>query len=146
MTTAGFKFAKPVRPEKERKPLRRGKPLRAKRWGIKPRRPRRLDKPQSDPARLEWVRGETCAVWWRVSRRYPCEGRTEACHEGPKPGMSMKCDDAQTMPMCTAHHRQWTDHVGMFKGWSKERRRAWADERIAETTARYLSHGGRRGS
>jgi len=56
----------------------------------------------------------------------------------------MKCPDAETLPMCTAHHRQWTDHAGVFKGWTKEQRRRWADERIAETTARYLSHGNRR--
>ncbi len=56
----------------------------------------------------------------------------------------MKCPDAATMPMCSRHHREWTDHTGVFKGWMKEQRREWADARIAETTARYLSHGARR--
>jgi len=137
-------------------PLQRRTRLMPKRWGIRPRRPRRLDKPQSDPARLEWVREQPClvpelllshgregasALMFSIAR---CRGRTEACHEGRKPGMAMKCDDALTLPMCSAHHRQWTDHTGIFKGWTKEQRRSWADERIAETTARYLSHGNKR--
>jgi hypothetical protein len=79
-----------------------------------------------------------------VSAPGPCAGRTESCHEGRKPGLALKCPDSQTMPMCSLHHRQWTDHTGVFKGWTKEQRRHWADERIAETTARYLSHGSRR--
>lgn len=124
-------------------PLKRRTRLRAKRWGIRPRRPRRLDKPQSDPARLDWVRMQQCAVAPRTGFAR-CNGLTEACHEGRKPGMAMKCPDAETMPMCTLHHRQWTDHTGLFKGWTKEQRRTWADERIAETTARYLSHGNKR--
>ena len=122
-------------------PLKRRSQLRPKRWGIKPRRPRRLDKPQSDPARLAWVREQVCTLG---AQGYICGGRTEAAHEGRKPGLALKCPDAQTIPLCQTHHRQWTDHTGVFKGWTKEQRRAWAEERIAETTARYLSHGNRR--
>lgn len=132
--------------------LARKTPLRAKRWGIKYKPPRRLSKPQSDPARLAWVREQACAIhagwiWQRGDEDVfdeQCQGRTEACHEGRKPGTSMKCPDSETMPMCSRHHRMWTDHTGIFKGWKKQERREWADARIAETTARYLSHGSRR--
>lgn len=140
----------------KRTPLQRRTRLRPKRWGVRPRRPRRLDKPQSDPERLAWVREQLCAAWFppyetgedaigfTTTVYAHCYGRTEACHEGRTPGMALKCPDAETMPMCSSHHRQWTDHTGIFKGWTKEQRRTWADERIAETTARYLSHGNRR--
>jgi hypothetical protein len=131
------------RPKKARRPMKRTR--------IRSRRPRRLDTAQSDPARLAFVREQACVV--PFSETLPgsgfavtggCKGRTEACHEGKKPGIGMKCNDAETLPMCSSHHGQWTDHRGVFAGWTKEQRRQWADERIAETTARYLSAGARR--
>jgi len=77
---------------------------------------------------------------------HDCEGRIEVCHEGRTgKGMGTRCPDSETIPMCTALHRQWTEHRGWFAGWSKTERREWADARIAETTALYLSHGSRRG-
>jgi hypothetical protein len=79
-----------------------------------------------------------------VVTAHECTGRIEVCHEGPKPGLSMRCPDSETIPMCTGLHRQWTEHRGWFAGWTKAERREWADARIAETTALYLSHGSRR--
>lgn len=76
---------------------------------------------------------------------HACEGRIEVCHEGRTgKGMGTRCPDSETIPMCTGLHRQWTEHRGWFAGWTKEKRREWADARIAETTALYLSHGSRR--
>lgn len=130
------------KPKPRKKPLRPGQHRRT--W-MRAKRPRRLDGPGSDPARLDWVRTQQCALGVTLfSARQHCAGRTEACHEGRKPGMAMKCSDAETIPLCQAHHRQWTDHTGHFAGWSKEARRTWADHHIAETTARYLSAGSRR--
>jgi hypothetical protein len=80
----------------------------------------------------------------RLNPLHRCRGVIEACHEGPKPGVAMKCSDALTLPLCSGAHDEWTRHVGYFKGWPKAARRAWADERIAETTALLLAHGGRR--
>jgi len=78
--------------------------------------------------------------------RHECAGRIEVCHEGRTgKGMGTRCPDSETIPMCTGLHRQWTEHRGWFRGWSKAERREWAAERIAETTALYLSHGSRRG-
>jgi len=131
------------------KPVRRTPPLKAgqhRRKYIRAKRPRRLDGPHSDPAWLTSVRLLPCALL-KFDPEHVCRGRIEACHEAKKPGVGMKCADrGGTMPMCAAAHDHWTRHVGFFRGWPKEKRRAWADERIAETTALLLSHGGRRGS
>lgn len=142
-----------------RSPLKRQTPLRAKRWGIKPRRPRRLSGPGADPARMGFVAELPCVgvtfgrdglvFIFRNGRGgyglpHECKGRIEVCHEGRTPGVSMRCPDAETIPMCTSLHRQWTEHRGWFAGWTKAERREWADARIAETTALYLSHGSRR--
>jgi len=80
-----------------------------------------------------------------VTERHCCIGRIEVCHEGRTgKGMGTRCPDSETIPMCTGLHRQWTEHRGWFAGWTKEERREWAEARIAETTALYLSHGSRR--
>jgi hypothetical protein len=117
--------------------------LTALRW-MKRRPPRRLDRPQNDVARLDWCRRQPC---YRCGREPTEERPNQACHEGRKPGTSLKCTDAETFPMCPDCHRQWTDGQstnGFARHWDKAQRRAWADERIAEATARYLSHGNRR--
>lgn len=130
--TKGFAFAKPTRPEKERA-----------RKGVRAKRPRRLNRPQSDPARISWLHTQPC-VLLQFDSDHLCHGRIEACHEGRKPGTAMKCPDDQTIPLCSGAHRDWTNHRGFFRGWLKMKRRQWADARIAETTARYLSAGNRR--
>lgn len=148
--TAAPMFPKPEPRAKERKPWRRSKPIRA-------RRARRLDDPkQSDPARLTWVHFEMCEVrrieerpgYFRILTKAQacCRGRVEAAHEGEKkPGIALKSPDGSSIALCRRHHRQWTDHVGAFAGWGRDRRRDWADRRGAATQARYLSHGNRRG-
>lgn len=143
-------FPKPERREKPRKrlatraPLKRTTRLAAKRWGIKAKPPRRLGKPQNDEARKAWCRLQPCYRCRREpTEKYP----SQACHEGRKPGMSLKCVDALTFPMCGTCHREWTDGQstnGFARHWSKAKRREWADEQIALATSRYLSHGNRR--
>jgi hypothetical protein len=130
---------KPERREKERKPLRRSSRLQAKRWGIKPRRARRLDTAQSNPAFLAWVHGESCCL---AGPR--CAGRIEAHHAGRKPGMALKAPDDTCVPLCTRHHDELTTHRGAFAGMSREALRALQDEWIAATYGRWLSHGARR--
>ena len=111
-----------------------------------------MSTPQNDEARKQWCREQSCCfrdgwIWVRGDESIwdeTCRGRTEAAHEGRKPGVGMKCPDSETIPLCRRHHGDWTDHVGFFKGWTKAERREWADERIAAATAQYLSHGNRR--
>ena len=142
--TAALKFPKPV-PRVNRKPsgLKRSY-IQRKTW-MKRRRPRRLDTAQSNPARLDWVHYEVCIGVGRIPG-HVCRGRIEACHEGRKPGLAMKCPDDETVPMDTQLHRDWTNHRGFFAGWTKAQRREWMDERIAEVQSNWLGHGGRRGT
>jgi hypothetical protein len=135
-------FPKPEPKERTRKPLRRTSRLKALTW-MKRRRPRRLSGPGADPVRLAAVRLLPCTML-RLNPLHRCRGVIEACHEGPKPGVAMKCPDSETVPFCSAAHGEWQQHRGFFRGWLKAARREWMDERIAEVTARYLSAGNRR--
>ncbi len=124
------------------KPLKRSTPLRAKRWGIATKPPRRLSRPGSDPAYLRWIRTLPCCVA-EMEGAGPCEGRMEANHAGRKPGMGLKCSDHETLAKCSRHHRMWTDHAGVFAGWTKEERRAWADVEILWTWRQWTRGGGK---
>ena len=132
--------------------LKRGAPIQRKTWmargkAMKKRLPRRLFSADHDQARLDWIRTQDCVVPFTVPGADACNGEIHACHEGArKPGLALKSPDALTFAMCHHHHLAgWTDHGGVFKGWSKEKRREWANERGAEAQARYLSSGSRRG-
>lgn len=65
-----------------------------------------------------------------------CEGRIEADHAGKKTTAFRKTDDTTCIPLCTRHHRArttpkgFTGYRGFFKDWSKDKMRAWADEKI----------------
>jgi len=75
------------------------KALRRRRW-MRARRPRRLDRAGSDVARLGWIHDQPCLLL-SFDHVHRCSGRMEAAHEGPKPGVSMKCPDSETVPFCT---------------------------------------------
>ncbi len=65
-----------------------------------------------DKAYLDWIRSLYCAVCmlpWKISgsgvaysnvQQYP----TEAAHVGDR-GLSQKCSDRETIPLCALHHR-----------------------------------------
>jgi hypothetical protein len=59
-------------------------------------------------------------------------GRIEADHAGRRP-LGRKCNDRETQPLCSLHHRQRTDWSGPFRDWSKEEMSAWLREGIVET-------------
>lgn len=128
MQPSGLKFPKPTRVAKARKPLRRSY--------MKKRRPRRLSRPGSDPAYLEWVRSLACCVYWIGGLNWNgCDQRVHAHHAGRRPGVSMKADDKTAIPLCDRHHRQWHDANGVFAGLSKLERFAWSVRAIAATQA-----------
>jgi hypothetical protein len=84
-----------------------------------------------DPDYMARVRELPCILM----RCGGCWGRMEANHAGERP-VGRKCDDDETVPMCSAHHRWWTDAQGGFYGWSRELRRAWSEWAIEQTRAR----------
>ena len=142
----------------KRTPLRRKKRLSPKRK--MPRRETRV----RDPLYLERVAELACCVAAWESRLGPelsifpgfekpiagrqisrCYGRVEAHHAATwKRGLGQKCDDTDAIALCMGHHSALHRGSGPFKGMDKWQRRAWAEERIAETQARLLSHGSRR--
>ena len=121
--------------------------------------PRVVIKAGHDQARLDWCRTQPCVVPATVIAVAPgvdylppnvrrCWGPIDPCHEGEKPGRNLKSPDSLAFPMCRNHHNQWGGgwggKTGVFKEWTPERARLWADERGAEAQARYLSAGSRR--
>ncbi len=122
-----------------RSPLKRQTPLSRNGW-MRRKRPRRLSGPHADPAFLAWVRTRPCCV------RFGCEGHIEAHHAGKNPGVGMKAADNTAVPLCRKHHRELTDHSGMFKRSTREELRMIQDNWIGETYALYLAAGSRRGA
>lgn len=68
-----------------------------------------------DPAYLEYIRSLRCCVcvhieatssWREVHPRGTMQkSLTEAAHVGPR-GISQKCPDRETLPLCALHHRE----------------------------------------
>lgn len=88
-----------------------------------------------NPAFLKFVRKLRCCAPGAPST---CQGWIEANHAGRR-GVGQRAHDETAIPLCAKHHRfaGWTNHLGPFKGWTAEQRRAWADERIEEVQARW---------
>jgi hypothetical protein len=136
---------KPTRASRPRKPLRSRSPIARTSW-MRRKAPRRLSDPrQNDDARRDWTAHQVCIGVGRIPG-HRCTGRIEVAHEGRKPGLAIKCSDHQAVPACTGIHRDWTNHAGPFKGWSKERRREWMEPIVDAVEASYLSAGSRRGT
>lgn len=68
-----------------------------------------------------WVKTLACVA---RDMPTPCGGVIEADHAGER-GMSQKCPDEETIPICTNHHRERTDFSGSFKAWDKAQMREW---------------------
>lgn len=74
-------------------------------------------KPARSPEYLAFVRGRRCCV-------PGCEKPGEPHHFG-KRGMSQKCDDYRTVPLCPLHHRQFHDGNLVYPYDDGEGRAAW---------------------
>ena len=125
-----MRFPKPTpKPKKARRPL-------ARTW-IKRKRPKRLSREGSDPAYLQWVRGEPCLI---APKGYvgiyhlPCIGSVHPHHAIH---LSQGGKDRDAVPLCMAHHRQWHDHNGVFRGMNRMQRWAWSVKAISDTQAAY---------
>lgn len=107
-----------------------------------------------DPAYLRWIRSLLCVVcfrssWmemiqrgevWRMGREYNCYTRhdhgTEAAHVGDR-GLSQKCPDLETLPLCRWHHTEGPEshhRLGkrFWQVWGLDR-----DALVKELQARY---------
>lgn len=123
-------------------PLRRATPPK-RTTPIKRRRSRPRRRPAApDPAYLAWVRTLKCSA---PHGPHGCQGKVQAHHAGVR-GLGQRADDHTAIPMCTYHHRAWHDGRGVFVGWDRQLRWAWAAEVIAETQQRWLQVTPARGS
>lgn len=109
--------------------LRRTSRLRARGNTRYRRRERNLDY-------LRFVRRQPCVA----SSLSTCSGHVNADHAGRR-GLSQKCDDTESIPLCELHHRQRTDFSGPFRTWNQEQMRAWLADHTAQTQAFARSQG-----
>ncbi len=65
-----------------------------------------------------------------------CWGGIEVDHAGGNEGLSHKCADRETIPLCAGHHGQRTDRRGYFDGYNDERMAAWCAAAIDQTAMR----------
>ena len=137
-------------PPKRKTPLPRpAKHL--KRSRLKQQKGRVKPRPEGheEPEYLEWLRSQDCRVAV-VTGVYPgCMYPVEAAHVGES-GLSMKCPDRESLPLCGYHHRvDGHDHatakgvLGFFGSMTKEARREWYEEQIAICRALYAADGGK---
>jgi hypothetical protein len=82
-----------------------------------------------DPEYLGFIRGLRCCV-------YGTAAPSHAHHESEAGrGKGQKAPDRRTMPMSFRAHREWHDHTGFCRGWSKLQRRAFQDAEIERCLA-----------
>lgn len=80
-----------------------------------------------------WVKTLPCScIGW--SR---CSGVVEADHAG-KRGLGQKCDDRETIPMCSQHHHDRHAFSGLFRSHDAARMRKFLDYQISRTRALFL--------
>jgi hypothetical protein len=105
---------------------------------MKRKAPRRLSRPGADPAYVSWLHTRDCVSW----HEHGCVGRIEQSHLRSMTGFARKEGDKWSLPMCSALHREWEEHRGMFVGWSRDKRLSWMVARIALEHLAYQLGGG----
>lgn len=84
---------------------------------------------------MGWVKAQPCMMMPYGG----CHGVVEADHAGLDRGVGMKAHDNTCVPLCSQHHHDRHNFTGPFRGFDKERMRAWrttAVELTQETARR----------
>lgn len=90
---------------------------------------RRTPEQGGDEAYLRWVRTLPCCM---------CGARPPShAHHKTGAGMALKAPDRETLPLCRKDHRDLHDGNGRFDGWSREHKREWQLEQIAQLSGTY---------
>lgn len=96
--------------------MRRGK--KRSKYALRPR----------DTPYMLWVKSLSCAVlefWMPWEHEIgTCDGPIQADHMGRR-GIGQKAADDTCAPMCRRHHRERTDHSGVFRHATREQAREW---------------------
>jgi hypothetical protein len=90
-----------------------------------------------DPEYTEFLRGNRC----HMTGHGDCIGAVHVHHAQGRKGLGTRNHDHDGKPLCTGHHTQRHSLSGPFKGWTKERIRAWESETSAHYRGIYLGLG-----
>lgn len=91
--------------------------------------------PVKEPKYLEWLRRQPCAL----SGHGYCSEQVDAHHRTGGKGMGQKNDDSQAFSLCRQHHiHERHALAGYFRGWRKERIKAWESEQVDRARRLYL--------
>jgi hypothetical protein len=88
-----------------------------------------------DPNYLALVHLLPCLVAVEIGSTRLCSGGIEADHEGWRP-LGRKCNDDETVPLCSKHHAERGQFAGYFRTFDRARMRAWRAAAIAWTRER----------
>ena len=104
--------------------MKRSGPLKRspmKRTPMRPgKRKTKYARRERDVPYMMWVKSLPCLL-----RGFsPCSGVVEADHAGDR-AFGQKADDRTCIPLCTRHHRERHDSMGLFRGRTKEWKREW---------------------
>jgi hypothetical protein len=113
----------------KRTALRRKTPIRASRKPLRPRSVRRPEPAPEDRERLAWLRSLPCCG------PGPHLGAVAPHHETHGRGLGQRSSHQDAIPLCWGCHRAFHDASGPFRGWDRERRRAWQAEQVARHRA-----------
>lgn len=106
--------------------------------------PQRREEPRrqsrtADPRRLAFLRSDVCGVSLVLGHAHDCSSVVDPEHERLGVGMSQLADDSRTWSCCRTHHIQLHALTGFFRGFDRERLRAFRDERISVSSIRYAA-------
>jgi hypothetical protein len=93
--------------------------------------PRRSNR-EHDQEYMAKVRELPCIVGEMLPHSFVHEREMHAHHMGAR-GLGQKCSDYETVPMCALCHANWHNCADEFAGWSKEKRREFAQATIEAT-------------
>jgi hypothetical protein len=107
---------------------------------VKPKRATtRRSSREHDREYMQRVRGLACIVRHMLpdsADGWTCDGWEMHAHHAGERGLGQKCSDYETVPLCMVHHRDYHDCTGPFAGWSREKRREFAQAAIEDTQAK----------
>jgi len=81
-----------------------------------------------DPDYLVWLRHRPCLI---------CAAYPSDAHHAGRRGLGQKAHDHTALPLCRQHHAAWHDGGDPFRRWTRDDRRAWAEDTAAKLRADY---------
>ena len=119
----------------------KGRKKGLQRTRLKRRRARRIDR-ESPAERYykRWIHEQPC---YGIPGANPCLYPVEQSHLRDHTGASLKESNFQSIPLCKRMHDSYDGRASWyFKGWTKDERKSWFKQRIADAHKRFeIEHG-----